>query len=220
MRNIKYIFFVFAIFFWVDSFSYQAPQPSEAFRYPFYIGIESGYGATTWEGLVPSEKNQNPAMMLSTPKSVTEGGAVWGIFAGYEFLPYFAVEANYMRYPNAKLSFDEFSIYAFDNDGYTELSTHTETVSIMGKIMLVIPTTTIRAYSSAGVADTHRWDQMNDKWRVSPTFGLGFNYNITPHIMTELAGNYTAGYGESQLDPTFSYMPFLYSVALRLAYRF
>ena len=59
-----------------------------------------------------------------------------------------------------------------------------------------------------------------NEWRVSPTFGVGFIYPITNHIIGELAGNYTAGFGESQLNPVDTYYPFLYSVTARLAYRF
>ena len=85
--------------------------------------------------------------------------------------------------------------------------------------MLVIPRTAIRAYSSAGAAEVHRWDEVNDNRRVTPTFGLGFNYNFTPHIMGELGANYTAGFGESELNPAEDYMPFLYSAFLRIGYR-
>jgi hypothetical protein len=219
MRNIKLIVIMFSVFYGMESFS-SAPEPLSDFRYPIYVGITGGYGATTWEGLVPIKKNQSGAMIMSTPVSVTEGGAVWGVFAGYEFIPYFALEGSYMRYPNAKVSFDEFSIYTFDHDGDTELSTHTETVSLMGKIMLIIPTTRVRAYSSAGVAGSHRWDAISDRWRVTPTFGIGFNYPLTPHIMSEVGASYTAGYGTSELNPAENYMPFLYSVFLRFAYRF
>jgi hypothetical protein len=193
---------------------------TNAFRYPFYVGINAGYGSTTWEGLVPAVDNQNTAMVVSTPTSVEEGGIVGGFFIGYELIPFFALEANYMRYPNAKVTFDADSLYAFDHNGNTDLTTHTETASVMGKIMLVIPRSTVRAYSSAGGAIVHRWDPVNDHRRVTPTFGLGLNYNIVPHIMAELGANYTAGFGEAELNPADDYMPFLYSVFLHIAYRF
>ena len=74
--------------------------------------------------------------------------------------------------------------------------------------MLIIPNTQMRFYSSAGAANVHREDMIVDEWRVSPTFGVGFNYHISEHLMGELAGNYTAGFGESQLNPTYTYFPF------------
>jgi Outer membrane protein beta-barrel domain len=186
----------------------------------FYIGVTGGYGWTTWGGLVPSKNNQNLAISISTPKFVNEGGALWGGFAGYEFYPYFDLEFAYMRYPNDKITFDPSSIFSFDHDGLTDFITHTETFSLMVKIMLMIPKTCIKAYSSFGAAEVHRKDQINNHYRTSPTFGLGLDYNVTPHIMTELGANYVAGYGESELNPAQDYFPFLYSVFFRLAYRF
>lgn len=211
-------FFLISLFIAITS--HASAGMDKKFCYPFYAGISGGYGSTTWEGLVPSEEKQNAAMSLSTPKLTREGGAVWGVFAGYELSPYFALEANYMRYPNAKVVFDSESAFSFDHDGSTSLNTHTETVGVLAKIMLIIPHTDIRAYSGAGAAGVHRADQLLDHWRLSPTFGVGFNYNVTAHIMGELGASYTSGYGEAELNPTEDYIPFLYSVFLRFAYRF
>src|SRR5262249_34694682 len=148
---------------------------------------------------------QNMAMAISTPIYVNEGGLVGGIFAGYEIIPTFAVEANYMRYPDAKVTFDDTSLFTLDHEGAEDLITHTEIFSFMGKIMLIIPCTTIRAYSSFGAAEIHRWDELRDHNKVTPTFGLGLNYNFTPHVMSEFGINYVAGHGESELDPSSSY---------------
>ena len=60
---------------------------------------------------------------------------------------------------------------------------------------------------------------MTENRRVTPTFALGFNYNLSEHIMAELGANYTAGYGESELNPAKDYVPFLYSAFVQLAYR-
>jgi hypothetical protein len=187
----------------------------------FYVGAIGGYGATTWEGLVPTSQNQNLAVSVSTPISVTEGGGVWGLFTGYEFTPYFALEASYMSYQTAEVFFDPAtSLFSYNHNGSTEFSTDTETVSLMGKIMLIIPKTKLRVFSSAGAARIHRVDILDDEWHLSPTFGIGVNCQLSSHFMAELGGNYTAGFGESQLNPADSYIPFLYSASLRLAYMF
>lgn len=191
---------------------------NQIFHNPFYIGLEGGYGSTTWGHLVPAEPNA--AMSLSTPIQVSEGGSVWGVFGGYELIPEFAVEANYMHFQATRLYFDSMSLFSFDYDGRTELTTRSETVSVMGKFMLVIPRTTIRAYSSVGIAAVHRYDEIKNIWRGNPSFGAGLNYNLDDHWMTEIAINYTPGYGEAELDPTIDFVPFLYSAFLRLAYRF
>jgi hypothetical protein len=197
-----------------------ASLDSDIFRYRFYAGITGGYGATTWSGLVPPSNKANAALALSTPISVREGGAMWGLFAGYEFIPEFAFEFNYTRYAPATVYFSDDSLFTFENNGRTQFTSQTESVSFAGKFMVIIPRTLIRAYSSVGVAGVHRFDVLENRWRVSPSFGLGVNYNITPHVMGELGTNYTGGYGQSELTPANDYVPFLYSVFFRLAYRF
>ena len=201
-----------------------AGTEAEIKRHPLYVGVTGGYGSTTWAGLVPldlsEQDEQTFALRLSTPIQVSEGGGVWGFFAGYEFIPNFALEASYMRYEDATVTFDEISNFTFNTDGLTEFVTQTETVSLMGKFMLFIPRTKVRVYSSVGGAALHRKDILANGWRYTPTFGLGLNRDFNPHVMGEIGANFTAGYGEAQLNPTDVYFPFLYSVFARLAYRF
>ena len=216
---VRNVFTLLSLVWASAAFALEAPEVNDPFRFTRYAGGCGGYGATTWAGLVPSEDNQNVAISISAPTLASEGGAVWGLFAGYELSPYFAIEANYMHYPDATLTFDEMSLFAFDHEDKVTLITHTDTASLIAKIMLVIPHTTVRAFSSAGVAEIRRKDEINEIWRVSPTFGVGFNYNLNAHTMVEIMNNYTAGYGESEINPVKDYVPFLYSVSLRLAYR-
>lgn len=192
----------------------------DVFQRPFYAGISGGIGSTTWRGLVPPNEKQNMAMNVSTPIDVNEGGAVFGAFVGYEFTRYFALEANYRHYHEANVIFAQDSMFAFEHDENASFHTDTETINLMGKIMLVIPSTTLRLYSSAGIAGIHRDDSLNRQWQPAPVFGLGFNYSITEHWMAECGFNFTAGYGESELNPANDYVPFLYSAALSIAYRF
>lgn len=212
----KIIFNAFVFF----SVSAYAGADANVFHHKAYAGALGGFGSTTWEGLVPSKENQNIAMSLSTPMSVEEGGGVWGFMAGYEFSPFFAFEGSYIRYPAATVTFDEFSLFAFENDGRTTFVTNTETLSFMAKVQLIIPKTNLRFFSSAGGAAVNRWDEFIEHWRVAPTFGLGFNNNFSDRLMGEIGFNYTAGYGESEINPSKDYIPFLYSVSLRFAYRF
>lgn len=192
---------------------------NSAYCNPFYVGVTGGYGTTTWANLVPKEPNA--AMSLSTPTDVSEAGTIWGVYGGYEVLPCFAFEGSYMRYPKARLYFDELSLFSFYHDDRTELTTRTESVSLVGKVMMFIPCVrNLRAYSDFGAAEVHRYDAIVDRWRLSPTFGAGFNYLLNPHTMIELGTEYVAGYGQSELDPADHFIPFLYSGFLRLAYRF
>lgn len=197
--------------------SYAENLAIDKFHYPFYAGLLGGYGSTTWGELVPQD--QNAAMSLSTPISASEGGSIWGLFAGYEFIPQFGVEATYVHYQAARLYFDPMSLFSYNYNGMTELTTRTESITLMGKIMLIIPHCTIRAFSSAGIGAVHRYDEIKNIWRARPTFGAGFNYNITAHWMTEIGVNYVAGYGVPELNPTKDYVPFLYSAFFKVAYR-
>ena len=186
---------------------------------PVYAGLNGGYGSTTWRGLVPSWRNQNIALNVSTPIKVEEGGQVFGFFAGYEFSRYFALEMNYRHYPVARVNFDEFSLYAFDHNDETHLETQTGTISLMAKIMLTIPDTTVRAYSSFGAGRIHRKDTVSRLIKISPSFGGGFAVDATSRVVVDLGFNYTAGYGESELSPSNHYVPFLYACTLGIGYR-
>lgn len=192
---------------------------NNTYQHVFYFGLDAGYGSTTWRGLVPSTQKQSAAITMSTPINAHEGGATAGAFMGVEIIPFFAVEASYRRYPNATVIFDKDSLFTFDHDGQTELLTHTESASLMGKFIIPIPDTSIRAFSSAGIAETHRYDKIYDDWKTGPTFSVGLDYNLTEHFMGEIVANYTGGYGESELNPADDFVPFLYSVTMRIAYR-
>lgn len=202
------------------SISPAAVIENNKFKYPFYIGLSGGFGVTTWDGLIPEPENLNFAMILATPSHADEGGLSWGVFAGYEISPYFALEATYSHYPDAKVYFNDPSFFSIDYFKLTEFMTHTESVSLMGKIMLMIPSTSVRVYSSLGATNLHRKDLMINDWLVHPIFGAGANYNFTEHIMGEVGGTFTVGNGESELNPAEDYFPFLYSFFVRVAYRF
>jgi hypothetical protein len=217
---IKKLGFNFLPFFLYSIVSFGNGEIHPAFNQVIYLGLIGGYGSTTWEGLVPNKAKQNSALNLSTPIKVNEGGAVWGIFGGYEFIPAFAVELSYMNFPKAKVFFDPMSLFSFENNDKLSFLTKTDSLNLMAKVMLSILKTSFKFYSSAGVAGLHRHDLLANHWRLSPSFGVGINYPLGKHCMAEIGGNYTAGYGESQLSPTDSFYPFLYSITARLAYRF
>lgn len=214
----RFHFFLFCLFYF--SFGNEFVFATDKFQFPFYAGLTAGYGSTTWDGLVPAKQKQNPATMVSTPIRVHEGGFVDGFFVGYEFCPCFALELSYMHFPKANIIFSPLSYFAFTHDRRISFKSATELWTLMTKIMMFVPHTTVRAFSSVGLAALHRNDVVKNRRRVNPTFGFGFNYNFTQHVMGEIGLNYTGGYGESQLDPVKNYVPFLYSGFLRLAYRF
>lgn len=184
--------------------------------HPFYAGLSYGYGKTTWEYLVPDETNV--ALAISTPIRAADGGAAWGAFIGYELISTFALELNYQRFPNADITFDKDSLLVYDY-GVDHFTSKTETVSLLGKFMLFIPNTTARAFASTGIAEVHRADMIYNHWHLGPTFGFGVNKNITERVLAEINGNFTTGNGLSELDPAEHFIPFLWAINFRLAYR-
>ena len=183
----------------------------------FYFGGIFGFGATTWHQLIPTQENQNDAMAMSTPILVEEGGGTWGLMLGFEFHPQFAIELNYLNYPASHIYFDEFSIFSFEHDG-TTLHSETESVNLMGKFMIPFYHDRFKVFSSLGAAILYRHDPVMDDSRLTPCFGAGINYRVNTQFLLEIAGNYTAGFGQSQLSPANGYFPFLYSITGRLAY--
>jgi opacity protein-like surface antigen len=225
MASYNRIFFL--IFAFIVSVSVQAStqasiqtstQAETKQRHPFYVGVAGGSGATTWSYLVP--KYMSDALSTSIPVRVSEGGKVWGVQVGYEFIPEFAMELSYMYYPVANLYFDEDSLFTYLQHGNNKLKTHTSRVALAGKIMLTIPHTPVKAFSSFGAAEVYRYDKIVRRWRLNPTFGAGLDYDITEHVMAEVGTEYVAGYGQSELDPCDHFIPFLYSGFFRLNYRF
>lgn len=197
-----------------------ADTPPAYINHSLYAGGMIGYGSTTWNGLVPSDQNQNLAISISTPKYTDEGGAVWGLLLGYEITPLFALEANYRRYPDADVGFDIDSLFAFENEDHLSFQTHTETFGVLAKFMVAITGTDARVFSGVGVTGLHRNDEILDDWYATPMFSLGINHTFKEHFMVELSGTFIPGHGESELNPIEDYFPFLISGGVSLAYRF
>ena len=96
------IIFIFIASFWsILAYPGESGTPFDA--HPFYVGLNGGYGSTTWKGLVPSHDKQSIVLNISTPTDVHEGGWVWGGVAGFEFSPFVGVEVNYLSYPKAEI---------------------------------------------------------------------------------------------------------------------
>lgn len=214
------IFLLLNALFWSClASSGSAGSESNISAHAFYAGVNGGYGSTTWMGLVPNLENQSIALSMSTPIDVKEGGGVFGGFAGFEFTPFFGVEANYLVYPSATVFFDEASLFSFENNNQTELHTKTQAASLMAKFLVALPKTKARAYSSLGIGGVHRKDEINNTWIAAASFGVGLNYIFSEHVMGEVVGNYMSGNGESELNPAKDFTPFLYAAYARIAYR-
>lgn len=186
---------------------------------PWFVGGAGGFGSTTWQGLVPNAQHQNSAMSLSTPIDVQEGGGLWGVVAGVEPFQNFQIQFDYLQYPKATVFFDKDSLYSIDNNDSTEFTSRTHTWSIQGKFLVPWEDTKLRLFAGGGVAWMARRDDLLQQDIVTPSFQMGLNYMLNCRWMAEAVFSYTAGFGESELNPSAHYMPFLYGVYARLMYR-
>ena len=86
--------------------------------------------------------------------------------------------------------------------------------------MVQVARTGIRGFANAGGALVHRQDALVDVGHICPTFGIGLNYVFVQRILFEVGFQYYAGFGKAVLTPVINYIPFLYSVTAKVAYRF
>ncbi len=193
-------------------------EAEDIFKNPLYAGATFAYGTTTWGFLVPVAGNA--AINTSVPDEVHEGGESWGLLAGYEFLPTFAMELAYDHYPRAKVMYVDDSFFEFYHDGRTAFYTNTETFSLLGKFMVLIPKNeNFRAFASGGAAVVHRYDFVYDKYQLTAKFAIGGNFGLNENLMMEFGIDYTAGNAVSEDCPENHFIPFLYSVFTRLVFR-
>lgn len=206
-------------------------------HHPFYIGGLLGYGSTDWSHIVAScDPNSTDTRCEddvpdSVPTSAGDSGATVGLTMGYEIQPHFAFETSFIRYPTTRITFT--NAYnnlpldsgtpipaPFDINGNASFDSYTYVYDVIGKFMVGIMDTSIRAFADAGMAVTYRSDPLNTFSRVNPTFGVGLDYVFAEHWMVDGEFQYVAGYAKSNLTPATTYSPFLYSTNLVLAYRF
>ncbi len=179
--------------------------------HPAYVGVSLGYGNTNWQQMI----SQDEITSTSTPVTGKGSGVAAGIVAGYELSSHFAVEANYARFPTSHLTFELPNVYNIES-----LTSRTNAYNIVAKFMVPVGSPKFKAFSEIGPAYVQRDDDMTNKGRIGGVFGVGVDYNINPRWLIELGFQYYTGYGESELKPVYDYIPFLYTLNMRLAYRF
>lgn len=196
------------------------PFPARWRANPLYFGLELGYGSTDWSQLVArySTVAEYNLLSVSAPVQAGDKGRTWGLFIGWEVQPHFAMELNFVHFPNTTIIFDPFSVYSLEH-GIVTMRSYTYAYSLLGKFMVQVANTGIRGFASAGAALIHRHDALINTGHICPTFGVGMNYVFIYNLMLEVGFQYYAGYGKAVLRPAINYIPFLYSIHLKLAYR-
>ena len=216
---------------------------SQHVKNPFYFGGSLGYGNTNWSEITTpaatNENNYNPVAM-SAPISATSGVFASGAFMGYQFSPHFMIESDYTHFNNTEVGFQTTQYepglsgpQPYTNFyGISQLNTSTNAYSLLGKILVPFGSTQVYVYADAGVTYVQRVDdsvvaepntvstfRLMDIGQFGPSFGFGLAYNITQHIFSEAAFQYTTGYGQANLLPAEYYIPFIYTLMFNLGVR-
>lgn len=186
-----------------------------------YVGVLGGSGSGTWSELIMKGGPQEVST-VSTPIDAHEGGGVWGFLAGYQFSEHYAVQLQYMKFKKARVILAPYSDYDIDNPYQLTFYTNSEVYSAITKFMLPFPKgIPMSIYSDFGIALNKRSDRFaRTKSRWTPTFGLGLIYYLGQHWMFDGSFDYITGYGKSEVDPIYDYIPFLYAGSLKISYRF
>jgi hypothetical protein len=192
--------------------------------HPFYFGPILGYGSTDWSMLVVNcekgDKWCNPELLAtSAPTAAGDDGFVWGGTIGIEVRPSWAIEASFMRFPSTSVFFgNQWSFYSDKHNVHT-MRSKTWGINLVGKFMTEIACTGLRGFANAGVNFTSREDLILNTIRANPTFGVGLNYAFPERIMLEIAFQYVTGFGRANEVPVNYYIPFLYTIHLKILYR-
>lgn len=190
--------------------------------YPVYLGIDGGWGTTDWHHFIAKANTADElsSLSLSLPISANDSGIVYGAYLGIEISPFFAMELNYMRFPETTVIFENQSLYFMDIPGQVNMPSSTYAYNLVGKFMVPIGHSHLRGFANAGAGLIHRRDVLVDTAHVGPTFGIGLNEIFLSRLMLELAFQYYAGFGKATFEPAFNFIPFLNTVHLKLSYRF
>ncbi len=191
-----------------------------------YFGPVIGYGSNDWGMMVMKCHANDPfcsqdTVGVSAPLSTeNDSGLVWGFTAGYEFKASWAIEASYLHFPTTLIKLNpSWNYYMEQENQITEFNSSTWAMFAVGKFMTQIGNSGLRGFANAGIDFTTRDDKLTHTTRVNPTFGLGLNYVFPNNLMCELVFQYMAGYGDANEVPANDYIPFLYSLSLKLMYR-
>lgn len=175
-------------------------------QHGFYLGALTGFGDTNWERLV----SQDQASSNATPSFASGKGAILGGLIGYQFSHYFAIQSEYIHYPDSTVKFNA-AAQQFLGLNFSQLNTATNYFALLSKFMLPIGESNLSAFSALGFAYVHRHDRMADTGDFRPTFGFGFDYKLSHRVVTELGFSYTPGTGKAVENAAASYIPYLYS---------
>lgn len=188
-----------------------------------YFGVNMGGGYTTWKYLVDTVDPPDTAVKETTPSGVREGGPSWGVVFGYDLARNFAVELQYMRFADSRITFDPDAALAYNlSDGTVPatIRSRTEAYSLSGKLFVPVGVNThMRVFAAVGAGQVERRDVIAKRSCVTPYLSAGADYHFTRHWILESGFQYYTGFGVSELQPVSDFVPFAWDGYARIAYQ-
>lgn len=206
-----------------------------------YFGVNLGGGTTEWSYLV--DTTDADQVGGNTPVHVTEGGPSWGVALGYDVSKNFDIELQYMQFANSNIDLGENSQYTDQNgNSITNIVSKTQAYSLSGKFLAQVGHTHLRAFASVGAGVVVRSDPLvgyhftpsdnpplygssnytgknSDVTCVTPYLSSGLVYSFTRHWMLESGFQYYTGFGQSNVYPVGTFIPFAWDAYGRLSYQ-
>lgn len=193
----------------------------------FYVGGMSGNADADWSSVVGTDIST----LGPNPLSADGNGMLFGLDAGYQFSPHFAIEGEFIDLPSSKLVFESQNDY---HAGKT-LNTTMLFAAIVFKVIAPLPNSKFSVFVDAGPAyqylhyphsgvDVPAYgyaeSTLGDIGTWAPTFGGGLLYRINNHWQAEGSFQYAPGTGRSVQNPMNYYVPEIYAGTFKLDYIF
>lgn len=159
--------------------------PTLANPYPLYVGVIAGYGNTNWQEMI----SLDGVTSTSTPVEAGGSGLTLGAMLGYQINRYFAIEGDYMHFPESHVSFAPNNVY-----GITSFDSNTNDYAVFAKFMVPVGHSKLKIFSEIGPSYVQRNDDMAEKGHFGGGFGVGADYDFNARWFTELNLNYFTGF--------------------------
>jgi hypothetical protein len=187
---------------------------ADTVAHPFSIGMITGYGNTDWDRLVSNDTDSS----VTTPTKASGSGAIIGAQLAYDITPYFGLEGQYIRYPDASVDFTPYAAALF-YDKQEHITSKTNYFAVLAKVSAPFLNDHYTVFGTLGAARVTRYDVLTTISNYRPTFGFGVSNVQLEHWVFSLAFNYTPGTGTASMNTSDQYIPYLYSGQISVSYR-
>jgi hypothetical protein len=185
----------------------------------FYAGGMFGNANENWSDVVSTD----PLTQKTNPLSADGNGILFGLDAGYQFSPHFAIEGEMISLPSTKLVFyQKLDPYKTPDNMYNVGVVNASMVfaAVEFKVIAPLPNSKFSLFVDAGPGYVYMDYPITNIGIIVPTFGGGLLYRINDHWQAEGAFQYAPGTGKSVGDPMYFFVPETYAGTFKLDYIF